>query len=172
MSLPAMRSPGHQPWIPGATLLAVWRHWLDIVAPQHPCFTAVTTPVEVHLMAQPALPPPTILVVEENADARAAAVDAITAAGFNVTDASSGDDALRILQAQHDIGLVFTSINMTGNIDGVGLAVRIHRDWPTLAIVMTSAVVELRQSSLPQRCRFLKKPYRLEDAIRCFRLLL
>ncbi|UFS85637.1 MULTISPECIES: response regulator transcription factor [Rhizobium] len=124
------------------------------------------------MIGELALPLPTILIVEESAQTRDAAVNAITAAGFYVADASNGDDALRILQGDHDIGLVFTSINMTGKIDGLGLAVRIHRDWPKLAIVMTSAVVELRQSSLPERCRFLKKPYRMEDAIRCFRLLL
>lgn len=61
---------------------------------------------------------------------------------------------------------------MPGPLDGVALALRIHRERPDLAIVTTSADVSLRQSSLPRRCRFLKKPYEPEEAIRCFRFLL
>ncbi len=123
-------------------------------------------------MGKPALPLPTILVVEERPEVRASAIRSITAAGFSVTSASTGDEALRLLQRHRGISLVFTSINLPGNTDGVRLAVRIHRDWPDLAIVMTSAVVEFRQSSLPTHCRFLKKPYRVEDVIKCINLLL
>lgn len=114
----------------------------------------------------------TILVVEPNVELRASILREIKDAGFLVASAGSGDEALGILQRRSDIGLVFTAINIPGSIDGVGLAVRIHRDWPDLAIVITSAIVSLRQSALPRRCRFMKKPYRADEAIRCFRLLL
>ncbi|WP_244423782.1 MULTISPECIES: response regulator [unclassified Rhizobium] len=93
-------------------------------------------------------------------------------AGLAAVDAAGGEEALRILDRRNDIDLVFTAINMPGNVDGVNLAVRIHRQWPELAIVITSAVVSLRQSSLPERCRFLKKPYNSAEAIKCFRFLL
>jgi DNA-binding NtrC family response regulator len=113
-----------------------------------------------------------ILVVEADAILRTAMVAAIGAAGFRAIEAETGDGALRCLDRHGDIALVFTAINIPGNVDGVALAVQIHRDWPDIAIVITSGIVSLRQSSLPRRCRFLKKPYRPDDAIVCFRLLL
>ncbi|EJL52796.1 response regulator with CheY-like receiver, AAA-type ATPase, and DNA-binding domains [Rhizobium sp. CF122] len=115
---------------------------------------------------------PTVLVVEASAELRAAMRRAIEMAGLAAVDAAGGEEALRILDRRNDIDLVFTAINMPGNVDGVNLAVRIHRQWPELAIVITSAVVSLRQSSLPERCRFLKKPYNSAEAIKCFRFLL
>lgn len=115
---------------------------------------------------------PTVLVVEASAELRAAMRRAIEMAGLAAVDAAGGEEALRILDRRSDIDLVFTAINMPGSVDGVNLAVRIHRQWPELAIVITSAVVSLRQSSLPERCRFLKKPYNSAEAIKCFRFLL
>lgn len=115
---------------------------------------------------------PTVLVVEASAELRAAMRRSIEMAGLAAVDAAGGEEALRILDRRSDIDLVFTAINMPGTVDGVNLAVRIHRQWPELAIVITSAVVSLRQSSLPERCRFLKKPYNSAEAIKCFRFLL
>lgn len=97
-----------------------------------------------------------ILVVEADAILRTAMVAAIGAAGFRAIEAETGDGALLCLDHHGDIAL----------------AVQIHRHWPDIAIVITSGIVSLRQSSLPRRCRFLKKPYRPDDAIVCFRLLL
>jgi DNA-binding LytR/AlgR family response regulator len=67
---------------------------------------------------------------------------------------------------------VFTAVNMKGPIDGVQLAVRVHARWPKLAIVMTSGVVNLRQSLLPQRFRFVRKPYVAKHLMTCFKLLI
>jgi len=114
----------------------------------------------------------TVLVVEASAELRAGMRRSIEMAGLAAVDAASGEEALRILDRRRDIDLVFTAINMPGSVDGVNLAVRVHRQWPGLAIVITSAVVSLRQSSLPERCRFLKKPYNSDEAIKCFRFLL
>ncbi|NLS20284.1 response regulator [Rhizobium sp. P40RR-XXII] len=113
-----------------------------------------------------------VLVVEADADLRLRIVEEIKAAGLGTAQASNGDEAIGVLQRRADIGLVFTAVNMSGSIDGLGLAVRIHRTRPDLAIVITSAMVNLRQSSLPRRCRFLRKPYEPGNAIKCFRLLL
>ncbi len=113
-----------------------------------------------------------ILVVEADDNLRLRMGERIKAAGLEVAQASSGEEAIGVLRLRTDIGLVFTAVNMPGSIDGVGLAVRLHHERPDLAIVITSALVNLRQSSLPRRCRFLKKPYDLEDAIRCFQHLM
>jgi CheY-like chemotaxis protein len=114
----------------------------------------------------------TILIVEENASVRAEAVVACKQSGYATAEASNGVDALAILEKRDDISLVFTAINMKGPTDGIQLAVRVHARWPKLAIVMTSAVVNLRQSLLPQRSRFIKKPYGAPHLMSCFKLLI
>ncbi len=114
---------------------------------------------------------PTILIVEEIQATRLAASRAASEAGFKTLEASTADDGLKILNTRNDISLVCTAVNTTGKIDGLQLAVQVHKDWPDVAIVLTSAVANLRQSSLPNRCRFLRKPYRTEALIGCFQLL-
>ncbi|WP_246401355.1 response regulator [Rhizobium hidalgonense] len=113
-----------------------------------------------------------ILIVEENRILRAEAVVACKGSGYGTVEASSGADALEILENRDDVSLVFTSVNMKGAIDGVQLAVRIHSIWPKLAIVMTSGVVKLRQSLLPHRFRFVRKPYATEPLMTCFKVLI
>jgi len=113
-----------------------------------------------------------ILIVEPDADLYSRIAAQLTCTGLAAIPAINAVEALTILGRRTDIGLVFTAVNMPGPLDGVALAVRIHRERPDLAIVITSAVVTLRQSSLPPRCRFLSKPYEPEEAIKCFRFLL
>ncbi|MDR9781214.1 response regulator [Rhizobium redzepovicii] len=113
-----------------------------------------------------------ILIVEEDGGIRAEAVTACKKSGYGTIEASNGADALEILEKRGDVSLVFTSVNMKGPIDGVQLAVRVHARWPKLAIVMTSGVVNLRQSLLPRRFRFLSKPYATEHLMTCFKLLI
>ncbi|WP_311045009.1 response regulator [Rhizobium sp. NZLR1b] len=113
-----------------------------------------------------------ILIVEENRGIRAEAVVACKGSGYGTAEASNGVDALEILEMRDDISLVFTSVNMKGPIDGVQLAVRVHARWPKLAIVMTSGVVNLRQSLLPHRFRFVRKPYAAKPLMTCFKLLI
>ncbi|NEJ69581.1 response regulator [Rhizobium phaseoli] len=113
-----------------------------------------------------------ILIVEENRILRAETAVACKGFGYGTAEASSGADALEILEKRDDISLVFTSVNMKGAIDGVQLAVRVHARWPKLPIVMTSGVVNLRQSLLPQRFRFVRKPYATKPLMACFKVLI
>ncbi|RDJ05598.1 response regulator [Rhizobium grahamii] len=117
-------------------------------------------------------PADAILVVEPDIELYSHMAAQIRSAGLSAISARNAAEALGLLGQRADIALVFTAVNMPGLIDGVALAVRVHRERPDLAIVITSAVVNLRQSTLPRRCRFLRKPYEPEEAIKCFRFLL
>jgi two-component system, response regulator PdtaR len=59
-----------------------------------------------------------ILVVEDNAVIRMGAVDLVIDAGFEALEASSADEAIRILETRPDIHLVFTDVEMPGTMDG------------------------------------------------------
>lgn len=87
--------------------------------------------------ASPAAAAATVLVVEDDFLVRMCAADALSDAGFNVLQADSGPDALRVLEDE-PVDVVFTDINMPGAFDGAGLARRVRHRWPATAVVITS----------------------------------
>lgn len=90
------------------------------------------------------------------------AAEGLYDAGFDVIEASSADDALRILNSRGDVGVLFTDVNMPGSVDGVELARLVHERWPELLIVVTSGRDHSRLD-LPQEGRFVPKPYKPDD---------
>jgi CheY-like chemotaxis protein len=65
-----------------------------------------------------------ILVVEDDDDVRALAVEVLEAAGYRTIGAASGDAAYRILVEQPwlEIDLLITDVMMPGRLDGYELA--------------------------------------------------
>ena len=43
------------------------------------------------------------------------------------------------MASRQDIGVLFTDINMPGTLDGMALAELVHRQWPAVKLVVTSA---------------------------------
>jgi two-component system, response regulator PdtaR len=54
---------------------------------------------------------------------------------------------------------VFTDIQMPGSMDGLALANIIKDRWPPIALLLTSGYVKPLAHELPDKARFLKKPY-------------
>jgi CheY-like chemotaxis protein len=102
---------------------------------------------------------PVVLIVEDELLLRMNAVDMIEAAGFEVVEAANADEAIEILQARRDIGVVFTDIQMPGSMDGLKLVRAVRGRWPPIKIVATSGHVGVVQTDLPEGGRFLPKPY-------------
>jgi CheY-like chemotaxis protein len=87
------------------------------------------------------------------------AVDMIAAAGFEVVEAGTADQAIEILEARRDISVVFTDIQMPGSMDGLNLARAVRGRWPPIKIVATSGRLNVGETDLPEGGRFLPKPY-------------
>jgi CheY-like chemotaxis protein len=102
---------------------------------------------------------PVVLVVEDELLLRMDAVDMIRAAGFEVIDAGTADEAIEILEARTDITVVFTDIQMPGSMDGLKLAKAVRGRWPPIKIIATSGRVHVAETDLPEGGRFLPKPY-------------
>jgi len=100
-----------------------------------------------------------VLVVEDEPLLRLNAVDMISAAGFDVVDAGSADEAIAILEARNDIRVVFTDIQIPGSMDGLKLARAVRGRWPPIQIIATSGHVAVTLDDLPDGGRFLPKPY-------------
>jgi CheY-like chemotaxis protein len=107
----------------------------------------------------------TILVVEDEALVSAMISDALLDHGFHVHAVANGSDALRYLLSGLPADVLFTDINLPGEIDGTMLAQRARDMRPGLPVVFASgrwALLE-RLRAVP-RAACLPKPYSPERA--------
>jgi CheY-like chemotaxis protein len=102
---------------------------------------------------------PVILVVEDEVIVRMMAVFVAEDSGFEVLSAATADEAIKILESRSDIRLVFTDVNMPGSMNGLKLAHAVRRRWPPVELFVTSAFSNIMAEELPERGRYLAKPY-------------
>ncbi len=100
-----------------------------------------------------------VLVVEDQALIRMAAVGMVEDAGFEVLDAESADAAIIILSARSDIHLVLTDVEMPGTMDGIKLAYYVRKRWPPVLLIVVSGRMIVAEDQLPSGSRFFAKPY-------------
>jgi CheY-like chemotaxis protein len=103
-----------------------------------------------------------VLVVEDDDDVRALAVELFEELGFVVHAAASGPEALTLLAAQPKIGVLFSDVRMPG-MNGMELAHEALKRAPDLRVVLTSAYVG---GTTVADVDFLPKPYRMNDLAR------
>lgn len=103
-------------------------------------------------------PRPIVLVVEDDNLLRMDTADMFTDAGFTVIEAWSGSMAVRLLEQQPAIALVFSDVQMPGPIDGIALARMLAQRWPATVIMLCSGMVTPRADDLPSGARFFSKP--------------
>lgn len=81
-------------------------------------------------------------------------------AGFQVLDAEHGDAALDLLKTRHpDVVLLFTDVQMPGELDGFALACSVATLWPHISLVVASGHVKPKPGSMPDKARFINKPF-------------
>lgn len=108
---------------------------------------------------------PLILVVDDDILVRINTAMTFEDAGFDVLEARHAEDALTIMKQRRDIQLVFTDVQMPGQLDGVDLAVWILRHAPHMKVIITSG---FKVINLPSDVPFLPKPFlstRLVDLV-------
>lgn len=110
-------------------------------------------------------PPRSILIVEDDLLLNLLTVDLVADAGFVTLHASNADEALAILESRPDIALLFTSIRMSGSMDGLELTDTVHNRWPTVKIIVASCLARRPEYNLPTGSRFLLKPYHADAVI-------
>lgn len=103
--------------------------------------------------------PLVVLVVEDDVLVRMLACDILKDGGYDALEAVSAQEALILLDARPDIGLMFTDVDMPGEINGLGLARLVSLRAPSLPILITSGATTVSKVDLPANSRFLQKPY-------------
>lgn len=84
----------------------------------------------------------TILVVEDNDAVRSFTTDCLRDFGFNVFEAVDAAEALRILDRNPRMDLLFTDIGLPG-LNGRELAATVHRRYPSVRLLFTSGYAQM-----------------------------
>jgi signal transduction histidine kinase/ActR/RegA family two-component response regulator len=114
----------------------------------------------------------TVLVVEDNAQLRRAAVRQLTALGYTTFEAENAEAALPILAGEDRVDLLFSDVVMPGEMDGIDLAQQAAHLYPTLRVLVTSGFPDLRgaeQRMTSPAYQLLNKPYRYDELARAVR---
>jgi len=108
---------------------------------------------------------PVVLVVEDEALILETVVDALECHGFRVIAATTGDEALRLLELAR-IDVLFTDIDLPGKTDGRALARSARARWPGLNVIYASGRHPFASAAdMVPGARYLPKPYRPAKAI-------
>jgi len=112
----------------------------------------------------------TILMVEDDDAVRRVGVRFLAQLGYRVHEAADADAALRILDAEPGIALLFTDIVLPGPNGGPELAREARRRHPDLAVLFTSGYASGAVQGLDALPgALIDKPYRRETLARAVR---
>jgi len=87
-------------------------------------------------------PAPVVLVVDDDPDVLLVASTLLSAQGYTVLEASSGEEAMRVMRAHPEVAILFTDIVMPGEVDGFELAHQAKQLRPSLLVIYTSGYIE------------------------------
>jgi CheY-like chemotaxis protein len=104
-----------------------------------------------------------VLVVEDEPITRMDVVGQLEEGGFKVFEAPDADRAIKILEANPAIRILFTDVDMPGSMDGLKLAAAVRDRWPPIKIVVASGLRKVNLDALPDDSRFFSKPYNLNE---------
>ena len=100
-----------------------------------------------------------VLVVEDEPLILIAICDELSDLGLRVFEASNARLAIEQLVLHPEIEVLFTDIDMPGDLDGLALAKLVRGRWPPIKIIITSGKHLFTRDDLPVVGRFIPKPY-------------
>jgi signal transduction histidine kinase/CheY-like chemotaxis protein len=117
---------------------------------------------------------PSILVVEDDEGVLKTITELLTDLGYRTIEASSGGEALRVLQRRPDIELILTDVVMPGGMSGIDLAREARRLRAEIKVVLTSGYADdlVAAANVEGDFPLISKPLRQADLARALRALL
>jgi two-component system, response regulator PdtaR len=109
---------------------------------------------------------PAILIVEDDPIIRWSGAETLADAGFEVLEAANVDEALAILEAHGHVRVLMTDIDMPGRLNGLDLARIAAQRWPRMHIIVASGGRAPQAKNIPNKGRFVPKPYAPEQIVR------
>lgn len=115
-----------------------------------------------------------ILLVEDELLIREIMVESLQDAGFDVVEASTGDEAIALIRGTpRSFSALVTDFHMPGRNDGSAVADCIRQHLPKVPVVIVSGRPEVFQVAWKTDLGYtmLKKPYRPGELVRLMRQL-
>ena len=118
--------------------------------------------------AEPARGGETVLLVEDDLEVQETVGILLDQLGYRVLSVQSADGALQLLASGEPVDLVFTDIIMPGELDGMALARQVKKEYPDIAVLLTSGYAKA-VNTLDANFPILRKPYQLATLARAIR---
>ena len=120
------------------------------------------------------MPPARILLVEDEFLIRLILSEALTDAGYDVSEAETGDEAVEMIEGEHKFDVLVTDIQMPGATDGIALAEILRARHPGIPVVYMTGRPDamLKAGRLDEREAFIRKPYGPAEVILIIQRLL
>ncbi|MCZ6481941.1 MAG: response regulator [Alphaproteobacteria bacterium] len=117
----------------------------------------------------------TVLVVEDDDDARATLAAMVTELGYRVVEAENGASALPILEQERPVNILLSDVIMPGGMSGVDLAKAARKRRPDIRVLFVSGydrMVIAQATRYDDSLKLLNKPFSLTDLARELQALL
>ena len=108
----------------------------------------------------------TILVVEDETDVRRLAVETLAELGYRVFEAEDGHAALRLLEREPGVRLLFTDVGLPGGLNGRQLADQARQRRPLLKVLFTTGYARnaiVHHGRLDPGVELIGKPFQIAD---------
>jgi CheY-like chemotaxis protein len=108
----------------------------------------------------------TILVLEDDDDVRAYSVEILRELGYRVIEAHDGPSALRLLERQFRVDLLFTDVVLPGGMTGAQVAAKARDAKPDLKVLFTTGYARnaiVHHGRLDPGVQLITKPFSMSD---------
>ncbi|MBR0789910.1 PAS domain S-box protein [Bradyrhizobium manausense] len=108
----------------------------------------------------------TILVLEDDDDVRSYSVDSLRELGYRVLEAHDGPSALRLLERQPRVDLLFTDVVLPGGLTGAQVAAQATALRPTLKVLFTTGYARnaiIHHGRLDKGVQLIVKPFSFNE---------
>jgi DNA-binding response OmpR family regulator len=116
----------------------------------------------------------TILVIEQDILVRLTIADYLRSCGYRVFEGVTADDAMTVLAvAQQKIDAIFVEVQLSGSMDGFGLAQWVREKHPGVDVILTSSIAKAAEQAA-DLCDEgpLEKPYHPQEVLRRINILI
>jgi CheY-like chemotaxis protein len=120
------------------------------------------------LTPQATTPAQTVLVVEDEVLVRLVIADYLRECGYRVHEAANAAEAVTVLESGTvSVNIVFSDVQMPGDMDGFGLARWVRAHQPTVRVILTSSVERSADiaATLCEAGPLLEKPYEPQGVV-------
>ncbi|NJB79633.1 hybrid sensor histidine kinase/response regulator [Xanthomonas arboricola] len=117
----------------------------------------------------------TVLIVEDKPDVAVVAQMFLEGAGYRILTASSGREAIEVLEQHPEVDAVFTDLIMPGGMNGVVLAREARRMLPRIKVLLTTGYADAsiqRTDVGGAEFDVVNKPYTQKELLKRIRMLL